>query len=115
MIRIDHNVVMQMWQDPLIWEKIPVLEPYREDAEMFAAEAVAANTSLKVKHSWLYSRWLEIFQNWLQDDLHSLDQLVKYIQEKRKNTNESILLPAHGMYIDLSLIEGANNGPSSTT
>lgn len=113
MIRLDHNTVMQMWQDPLVWEKIPALEPYREDAEHICAEALAEGTSIKVKESWLYAYWLDLFKQWLQDDLISLEQLVRYIKSKRGSRTEAILLNLDGMEIDLTLTIGQNHANNS--
>ena len=112
MIHLDHNIVMQMWQDPFIWEQVPALDPYREEAEAICAEALAEGVSIKVKESWLYNYWLDLFKEWLQDDLTSLEQLVKYIQRKRNFRQEAIVLNLDGMEIDLTLTIGqqhANN------
>jgi hypothetical protein len=93
MLIFDHNIMHTLWQDPLFWECVPCLENYREEAEQVAVQANIAQSSLKVKHSSLYTRWLQLLQEWVTEQPDNVRQLVAYIQRKRQHCMEDITLP----------------------
>jgi len=93
MLIFDHNVMYTLWQDTLFWECVPCFENYREEAEEVAAQANILQSSLKVKHSLLYTLWLQLLQEWVTTKPNNIEQLVAYIQKKRKHCVEAIVLP----------------------
>jgi hypothetical protein len=93
MLVLDHNLMHTLWQDPLFWECVPCLENYREEAEQVAAQANIVQSSLKVKHSLLYTQWLQLLQEWAVEQPANIGQLVAYIQQKRQQCMEDIALP----------------------
>ena len=93
MLVLDHTIMHTLWQDPLFWECVPCLEHYREEAEQVAVQANIAQSSLKVKHSSLYTQWLQLLQEWATEKPSNIEQLVAYIQQKRPHCMEDIALP----------------------
>ncbi len=93
MLVFDHNLMHELWQDPLFWECVPCFESYREKAEQVAAQANIVQSSLKVKKSLLYTQWLKLLQEWVIEQPDNVGQLVAYIQQKRQQRMEDITLP----------------------
>jgi transketolase len=93
MLVLDHTITHELWQDPLFWECVPCLENYREEAEQVAVQANIAQSSLKVKHSSLYTQWLQLLHEWAKEQPAKVGQLVDYIQQKRQHCAEDITLP----------------------
>lgn len=94
MLVVDHTVMHELWQDPLFWECVPCLENYREEAEQVVVQANIVQSSLKVKHSSLYTQWLQLLEKWITEQPENTEQLVTYIQYKRQQKREDIALPA---------------------
>jgi hypothetical protein len=93
MLVLDHNLTHALWHDPMFWECVPSFEHYREEAEQVTAQANIVQSSLKVKHSLLYTRWLQLLHEWATDNPEAIKQLVAYIQKKRYPCLEDIALP----------------------
>jgi len=106
MIKLDHNLAMQLWQDPYFWELNPLLAEYRETAESVLQEAIIHSTSLKIKESEFYTVWLKALENSLLTDRRIVQQLLKYIEDKRKPRQELVLLSFQGEWVDLKTLAG---------
>lgn len=106
MIKIDHNLTMQLWQDPYFWELNPLLTEYKEEAESVLQEALIHSTSLKIKEANFYTDWLKVLENSLVTDRRIVQQLLKYIQDKRKHRQEPVLLSFQGEWVDLRELAG---------
>jgi len=93
-ITLDHNTVMQLWSDPFFWEMVPELESDREIAEALLVNAEAAQSSLSVKHSDLYNRWMMIIGRWTTTRPEVVKKLTDYMHQKRGYKPEVIKLPS---------------------
>jgi hypothetical protein len=93
---LDHNLVLQLWDDPLFWETVLWAENLRESAEEAVAQAQLVQSSLILKNSSVYNLWLEQLTALWQENPSSLKSLIDYIRQKRQRTDESILVPRCG-------------------
>ncbi len=91
---INHNIMLQLWDEPKFWELFPELEDTRPAAESLAEQSRLAKNSLGVKGSDLYNEWQSMLELWAITKPDILDRLVSYIRSKRKNQAEGIALPS---------------------
>lgn len=99
---IDHNVMLQLWLDPLFWECVVGFEDYREMAEVEAVFAMADSSSLSIKRSTLYNHMLQDLKNWAETESDQLKQFTDFVHKKRKYRPESILVIVNGHLVVLS-------------
>jgi len=84
MIILDHNVTMQLWNDLLFWEVVNWAEPYREKAEELIAISEQDKSTLRLAREPLYNQWQEELTCRAKTQPESLQPLIDYIQQKRK-------------------------------
>lgn len=84
MITLDHNVTAQLWNDPLFWEIVSWAEPYREKAEELIAISEQDKSTLRLAREPLYNQWQDELTYRAKDQPESLQSLIAYIQQKRK-------------------------------
>ena len=101
---LDHNLIFELWNDPLFWENVPSLEMYREEAETEVAKAVETQSSLSVKVSPLYNLWIKLLRTWHDTEPANVRQLTDYIHKKRLRRQEAIVIPADKQYRELLII-----------
>jgi hypothetical protein len=103
----DHNLALELWNDPLFWEAVPTFEQYREEAESEAAKAAEQQSSLSVKSGYLYNHWIKLLRKWHLEEPNKVRQLADYIHKKRQNRHEAIVLPGDSKHREpLILSEG---------
>jgi hypothetical protein len=91
---LDHNLMFQLWNDPLFWESAPDWEADRELADTEVAAAVEDKSSRGIRHSELYQAWVTLLTASLEDNPEKVRQITDYIHKKRKHRREQIVLPA---------------------
>lgn len=93
---LDHNLMFQLWSDPLFWESAPDWEADRELADTEVAAAIEDKSSRSIRHSELYKAWVTLLTTCLKDNPGKVSQVTDYIHKKRKRRREQIVLPALG-------------------
>jgi len=91
---LDHNIVMQLWNDPFFWEMVPELEDDREIAEALLVNAEAEQSSLSIRHSQLYNKWILLIGSWVTTRPAVVRQITDYMHKKRGYRPEVIKLPS---------------------
>jgi hypothetical protein len=91
---LDHNIVMQLWNDPFFWEMVPELEDDREIAEALLVNAEAEQSSLSIRHSQLYNKWILLIGSWVTTRPAAVRQITDYMHKKRGYRPEVIKLPS---------------------
>jgi hypothetical protein len=105
----DHNLALELWNDPLFWESVPDWEYYREEAEMAVAAALESRSSLRIKAIPVYNRWVRLIRDRHENEPYYLRQLTDYIHKKRQNRPEAIILPPNRYHREpLILSEGVS-------
>jgi hypothetical protein len=106
---LDHNLALELWNDPLFWESVPDWENFRDDAETAVAAAIASQSSLRLKVIPVYNRWVRLIRDRYDKEPYLLRQLTDYIHKQRKNRQEAIVLPPDKTYREsLILSEGVS-------
>jgi hypothetical protein len=105
----DHNLTLELWNDPLFWEQVPACEVFREKAEEIAAKADAEQSSLSLKASNVYNLWIKVLRKWYERSPDKVRQVTDYIHKKRQHRQEAIILPPDKKYREpLLLSDGVN-------
>lgn len=104
---LDHNLILELWNDPLFWEHVPDWESYRDEAESEVAKAAESQSSLSIKVSSLYNLWIKLLRDWHTTNPVNVKQLTDYIHKKRRYRQEAIVIPADSHHREpLILSEG---------
>ena len=90
---LDHQLLYQLWADPLFWESVPDWEADRELADMEVAAAIEDQSSLSIRHSELYNAWVTQLAIFADTDPAKVKQITDYIHKKRGYRQEQIVLP----------------------
>jgi len=93
-IVLDHTVIAELWNDRFFWERVPELEGDRELAEALLVQAESEQSSLSIRHSELYNRWMMLIQRWATTQPEVVRQITDYVHEKRGYKPEVIKLPS---------------------
>jgi|TARA_R110000824_G_scaffold93818_1_gene226859 hypothetical protein len=93
-MKIDHGVVMQLWDDPFFWESVPELDKDREIAEALLVNAEVEQSSLSIKHSQLYNEWIRLLEQWATTRPDVVTKVTDYIHKKRGYRPEALTLPS---------------------
>lgn len=91
-IILDHNLMSELWDDRFFWEKVPELEGDRELAEALLVQAESEQSSLSIRYSLLYNKWVMLLQRWATTRPEVVRQITNYIHEKRGYKPEVIKL-----------------------
>jgi hypothetical protein len=95
---LNHNFIFELWNDPMFWEQVSVLEEYRDEAEVEVAKAIQSQSSLSIKVSLLYNLWIKMLRAWHDTEPAKLKQLTDYIHSKRLQRREAIVIPADSQH-----------------
>jgi len=90
---LNHDLMFQLWKDPLFWEYVPSWEGDREEAEVLVEEAIEEQSSRRIQYSDLYNAWVGRLTWYANRDRSPVCEIVGYIRSKRKNNLEQIVLP----------------------
>lgn len=92
-LALDHQIMFQLWSDPLFWESAPGWEIDRELADMEVAAAIEDKSSLSIRHSELYNAWVTQLEAFVDAAPDMVKQITDYIHKKRRYRQEQIVLP----------------------
>jgi len=93
-VKVDHQLIFELWGDPYFWEAAPDWEADRESAEFEVALSESEQSSLSVARSELYNSWMQELLRCASQDPDKLKQITDYIHKKRKYRQEQIIIPA---------------------
>lgn len=90
-LKLDHNLTYELWNDPMFWESAPAWEDYREEAEEAVAEATEMQSSVYLKPTKIYNKWVADILVAKEKNNDRLRQIVSYVN-KRRGKKEDIIV-----------------------
>jgi hypothetical protein len=84
----------ELWRDPLFRELTPWFDDHAEQVEKVLHEAERQNTSLVIKNSSVYNKWVTVLNELLDSNVCELYPLLDRIRQQRNYRNELIVIPA---------------------